>query len=278
MSIPPAHSETLRALFSDRHSRITILTGAGISAESGIPTFRGPEGYWSIGSKVYMPQEMATHEMFQQRPEAVWSWYLYRLGVCLQARPNPGHLALAQLEQRLGDRFILITQNIDNLHLTAGNTLARTYQIHGNINYTRCSGGACPDLLPLPQELRRQRDDSQLSQAELRLLRCPGCGDWLRPHVLWFDEYYDEAHFYLDSSVSRAHETDLLLIVGTSGATTLPNIITMTVLNAGKTIMDLNIEENAFSAPARQSEGGGFIQGSAAQLLPELLALCPGAD
>lgn len=273
MVIPSASSALLTSKFTDGRSRITILTGAGISAESGIPTFRGPEGFWTIGSKVYMPQEMATRSMFRRRPEQVWQWYLYRLGVCLHARPNAGHLALAELEHRLGDRFLLITQNIDNLHILAGNSLARTYQIHGNINYTRCGGDCAPDLLPLPDELKRRRNDSSFSKVELHLLHCPGCGDWLRPHVLWFDEYYDEQHFRFDSSITRANDTDLLIIVGTAGATTLPNIIASTVFNSGKTIIDIDIEENPFSSLAGQSNHGSYIRGNSAQILPELALL-----
>src|SRR5665647_3745503 len=80
--------------------RITALTGAGISAESGIPTFRGPEGYWTVGSTVYQPQEMATFHMFSLMPDEVWKWYLYRMGVCRRAEPNPGHLALVAMEQQ----------------------------------------------------------------------------------------------------------------------------------------------------------------------------------
>ena len=273
MIIPPEISAALKSILTDGHSRITILTGAGISAESGVPTFRGPEGYWSVGSRVYMPQEMATLGMFRRSPEQVWQWYLYRLGVCLHAQPNAGHLALAELERRLGDRFVLITQNIDNLHIIAGNSPARTYQIHGNINYNRCGNGCTPDLMPLPDELRRPRDDSSLSQVELRLLHCPGCGDWLRPHVLWFDEYYDEQHFRFDSSITRANDTDLLIIVGTAGATTLPNIIASTVFNSGKTIIDIDIEENPFSSLAGQSNHGSYIRGNSAQILPELALL-----
>jgi NAD-dependent deacetylase len=273
MSIPAEYHATLTPIITDNRSRITVLTGAGISAESGIPTFRGPEGYWTVGSKVYMPQEMATLSMFRSRPEQVWLWYLYRLGVCLHAQPNAGHLALAQLERRLGDRFKLITQNIDNLHILAGNSLERTYQIHGNINYTRCSDGCTADLLPLADELKQPWDGNGFSKAELELLHCPACGAWLRPHVLWFDEYYDEAHCRFDSSINTANETDLLLIVGTSGATTLPNIIASSVLNAGKTIIDVNIEENVFSMLARQSRHGGFIRGSSVQILPEFITL-----
>ena len=264
----------LKPFFNDNRLRVTVLTGAGISAESGIPTFRGPEGYWTVGSKVYMPQEMATLAMFERQPLIVWQWYLYRLGVCLHAEPNPGHQALVRLERHLGDRFILITQNIDNLHIRAGNTLERTYQIHGNINYTRCTGTCPAGLLLLPDDLKRPRTDALLSDDEVRLLHCPDCGAWLRPHVLWFDEYYDEEYFRFDSSMARANDTDLLLIVGTSGATTLPNQVALTVFSRGKTIIDINVQENPFSELARGSPDGMFIQAASADALPRLAALC----
>ncbi len=100
-------------------SRLTVMTGAGISAESGIPTFRGPEGYWTVGSRSYHPQEMATFAMFRRRPDDVWQWYLHRATVCHQAEPNTGHIAIVALETLFGDRFTLITQNVDGLHLRA---------------------------------------------------------------------------------------------------------------------------------------------------------------
>ena len=108
--------------FKDSRGNITVLTGAGISAESGIPTFRGRDGYWTIGSKEYHPQEMATFHMFTRRPLDVWAWYLYRKTVCAEAVPNAGHRALVELETLFLDRFCLITQNVDGLHLRAGNT------------------------------------------------------------------------------------------------------------------------------------------------------------
>src|SRR5512142_2112025 len=95
----------------EAQGRVVVLTGAGISAESGIPTFRGKDGFWVVGSRNYMPQEMATQEMFRRAPEEVWRWYLYRFGACAGARPNAGHEALAALDRALGDRFHLITQN-----------------------------------------------------------------------------------------------------------------------------------------------------------------------
>jgi NAD-dependent protein deacetylases, SIR2 family len=113
--------------------RLTVMSGAGISAESGIPTFRGTEGYWTVGSRVYHPQEMATRAMFDRSPREVWRWYLYRMGVCRQAAPNAGHRAVVDLERLLGERFTLITQNVDGLHLRAGSSPGRALQIHGNV-------------------------------------------------------------------------------------------------------------------------------------------------
>ncbi|NOS74904.1 MAG: RNA polymerase subunit sigma, partial [Methyloglobulus sp.] len=114
---------------------ITVLTGAGVSAESGIPTFRGEEGYWTVGSRNYQPSEIATQAMFQRNPKEVWKWFLYRRGICEDALPNPGHLAIVKMEKLLGSRFRLVTQNVDGLHLRAGSNIDRTYQVHGNLNY-----------------------------------------------------------------------------------------------------------------------------------------------
>ncbi|MFC2172386.1 NAD-dependent deacetylase, partial [Acidobacteriota bacterium] len=134
--------------FKQADGLLTVLTGAGISAESGIPTFRGPEGYWTVGSREYHPQEMATYSMFTQDAEAVWNWYLFRMGVCGRARPNPGHDAVVELERAFKDRFILITQNVDGLHLRAGNSPTLTYQIHGNIFSMRCSRECSREIYP----------------------------------------------------------------------------------------------------------------------------------
>src|SRR5689334_10636211 len=103
-----------------RSGSIVALTGAGVSAESGIPTFRGKQGYWTVGAREYHPQELATKAAFDAMPWQVWAWYLYRLGVCQRAEPNPGHHALTQLAHALPDRFSLITQNVDGLHRRAG--------------------------------------------------------------------------------------------------------------------------------------------------------------
>jgi len=250
--------------------RITVLTGAGISAESGIPTFRGPEGFWTVGSREYHPQEMATFSMFGKNPEAVWVWYLYRMGLCRQARPNAGHRALAFMESRLGERFTLITQNVDNLHIQAGSSLERTYQIHGNIFYTRCASSCMDAILPLPDALLPKKKGGSLTAEEKNLLTCPACGGWLRPHVLWFDETYDEPNYRFDSALETAQRTQLLITVGTAGATTLPNHIVDIVYNDGGLMIDINVADNPFGRVARQSGNGIFIQRASSEALSQL--------
>ncbi|MFP4422901.1 MAG: SIR2 family NAD-dependent protein deacylase, partial [Desulfococcaceae bacterium] len=248
--------------FSGGPGRITALTGAGISAESGIPTFRGPEGYWTVGSRNYHPQEMATNRMFQEAPDEVWRWYLYRMNVCADAEPNAGHFALVEMEKFLGDRFVLITQNVDGLHLRAGNTPERTYMIHGNVYQMRCAESCAKELFPLPDAFRGRDPSAPLTGAERERLTCPKCGGWTRPHVLWFDEMYDEAYFRFESSLRAAAQTDLLLVVGTSGVTNLPNQVAMVVARKKGLVVDVNIAENPFSELALRS-GGYFLRQSA---------------
>src|SRR6185437_658754 len=122
-----------------RQGAVIALTGAGVSAESGIPTFRGKEGYWTIGAREYHPQELATRAAFDAMPWQVWAWYLYRRGVCRTAEPNAGHRALVAWDGALGDRFALVTQNVDGLHRRAGSPDARLHEIHGAIDLMRCS-------------------------------------------------------------------------------------------------------------------------------------------
>ncbi len=252
---------------------VTVLTGAGISAESGIPTFRGPEGYWTVGSQVYHPQEMATFRMFSRRPDDVWQWYLHRATVCARAAPNAGHRALVALEKHLGARFLLITQNVDGLHLRAGSSPGRTYEIHGNVFFMRCAAECQADLVPLPSDLIGRDSGQPLAAREAAILVCPACGGRTRPHVLWFDESYNEHHFRFQSALQAALDTRLLIVVGTSGATNLPNQVAWTVLNNGGTIFDINIEDNPFSELARKSRGGAFFPFPSNRLLPELVAM-----
>jgi NAD-dependent deacetylase len=248
---------------------VVVLTGAGVSAESGIPTFRGPEGYWTVGSRVYHPQELATQAAFRAMPDEVWRWYLYRLGTCRFAQPNPAHRALVELERALGDRFLLVTQNVDGLHLRAGNGRARTYEIHGNVDFMRCAGEHDRELLPMPADLPPVDEKAPLAGEVRERLVCPRCGDRTRPHVLWFDEYYDEELYRFESSLRAAAGCAVLVTVGTSGATNLPNQMVMAALRGGGLLIDVNPDEGPF-AQAAAGAGGVWLAGSAAATLPEL--------
>jgi NAD-dependent deacetylase len=265
------HREKILQDFAKGSGRLTILTGAGISAESNIPTFRGPEGYWTIGSKEYQPQEMATYRMFRQKPEEVWKWYLYRIDVCKKAQPNPGHHALVEMEMLFKDRFTLITQNVDNLHLRAGNSLDKTFQIHGNVFFMRCADECKKEVFSIPENLIGREKNQALTESDRQLLVCPYCGSRTRPHVLWFDEMYNEHYYRYHSALKVAGETDLLLVVGTSGATSLPNQVVWEVKSRNGIIIDINIAKNPFSIIALKSRQGFFIKQPSGEILPAIV-------
>ncbi|MEM7034145.1 MAG: Sir2 family NAD-dependent protein deacetylase, partial [Chloroflexota bacterium] len=209
---------------------------------------------------------------FRQMPQEVWAWYLYRRGVCRQASPNPGHQALVQLEHRFGDRFRLITQNVDGLHLRAGNTLGRTYQIHGNVDYMRCAQACTDDITPIPEAVPFKAKGESLTEADQALLRCPACNGWARPHVLWFDEFYNEVYFRFQSSLQVAEEADLLMVIGTSGSTNLPHQVALRVAQVGGLLLDINPETNPFSEYAIHT-GGYFLPFASGEILPDLVTL-----
>jgi NAD-dependent deacetylase len=248
---------------------VTLLTGAGISAESGIPTFRGKEGYWVVGSREYHPQELATRSAFERLPEEVWRWYLYRWTVCRDAAPNGAHLAVAELEDALGDELVLVTQNVDGLHLRAGNSLQRTYQIHGNLDYMRCVNGCGSGLSLLPASVPRFGKDTPLDTETAATLHCDSCRGWYRPHVLWFDESYDEELYRFESSLDAAARCRLLITVGTTAATNLPNQMVAVAARRGVPIIDINPEPNPFSEIA-EATGGLWIKEPASEALPRV--------
>jgi len=248
------------------------LTGAGVSAESGIPTFRGEEGYWRVGSRNYQPEQMATRAAFRQMPEEVWAWYLYRRAVCRSAEPNAAHFALVKAERRGGKRFLLVTQNVDGLHLRAGSSPGRTYQIHGNIDFMRCTGECLPAPVPIPDGIDLVWPKGRsITERELEQLRCPACGAMARPHVLWFDETYDERNFRFQSSIEAARLASLVIVVGTTGATSLPMHIGTIAAQRGVPIIVVNPEPNPFSRLVQRTGRGAFLSGTAGELVPELV-------
>ena len=248
---------------------LLILTGAGVSAESGIPTFRGREGFWTVGSINYTPMEMATLAMFERAPEEVWAWYLTRFDACRAAEPNAAHYAIAAIEQHYRDRMTLVTQNIDGLHQRAGSSDARTFAIHGDARRMRCAGPSHDEPVPLPS-LGAAR--APLPESTRRALTCPRCGGWMRPHVLWFDEYYDERFYRSESALKAATEAALLIVVGTTGATSLPMQIGLVCQSRGIPIVNVNPEENPFGEMARAGDGVVLRQ-AATEALPGIMRL-----
>jgi NAD-dependent deacetylase len=264
MDTPDATAACRAALA--RRGHVIVLTGAGISAESGIPTFRGKEGYWTIGAREYHPQELATHDAFEAMPWDVWAWYLYRRGVCRAAAPNAGHKAVVRLDAALADRFALITQNVDGLHRRAGSPAARTFPIHGDIDQMRCAAECSLQRWPIPDEVPALGRGEPVPDPIRGALRCPSCGGMSRPHVLWFDETYDEPRFHLDTARRLAAQAALLVVVGTSAQTNLPWQIVTLAGRAGATIVDINVEDNPFGDLAH-----AVIRAGAAASLPSLV-------
>lgn len=259
---------------SSRAGRLVFLTGAGISAESGIPTFRGPEGYWRVGSRNYHPQELATGAAFRAMPATVWAWYVSRHRSCAGAQPNAAHLALVEAARLLGERFLLVTQNVDGLHRRAGSPVEQLYEIHGNIAQVRCLAG-CPGLLPLEPLLPHFPDEPAPKRLP-REFHCGNCNAPLRPHVLWFDEYYDEPLFRLDSTRAAAKTAALLVVIGTTGATNLPLQVGELAARADAPLVVINPEPNPFSELVRHVSAGVFLQGRAGEWVPGLVrALSP---
>ncbi|MFA5506689.1 MAG: Sir2 family NAD-dependent protein deacetylase [Vulcanimicrobiota bacterium] len=254
---------------------VVFLTGAGISAESQIPTFRGEEGYWMVGSTHYRPTELATREAFAKLPAEVWGWYIYRRTVCRRAEPNSGHKLLAAFERNLGERFLLVTQNVDGLHLRAGNSLKRTYQVHGNIDYMRCWKECCSELFPIPMEIGELDRGAALTQEQQDLLRCPRCQGLARPHVLWFDECYDEEVFRFHSSLIAASKCGILISVGSSGSTNLPTQMVSQACSRGAVVVDINPEGGPYARQA-QAAGGFWLAenaGSGLQKVAEAMGI-----
>lgn len=187
-----------RALELSPASKVVILTGAGVSAESGVPTFRGSNGLWE-GLPV---EAVASPEGFDADPLRVWRFYSQRREGAAAVSPNPGHLAIAKLEASLGDRFLLATQNVDGLHARAGSR--RLVALHGELFESRCE--------------RCNRPFADTRTYFEAVPRCPTCQQRVRPHIVWFGEFLDRAHLARLAAFIEAGGTDLVfLAVGTSG-------------------------------------------------------------
>lgn len=245
---------------------IVVATGAGMSVASGIPTFRGPEGYWTVGSEVYHPQDMATHAAFEAMPEEVWRWYLYRRHVCNRAAPNVGHRVVAALEQAFGDGFACVTQNVDGLHVRGGCSRERVFEVHGSIDMMRDLGTG--ERVPIPDGVEIPERDTPMSPEIWDQLVNPATGNRCRPHVLWFDEFYDEENFRIESALGVSSCAQLMIVVGTSGAARAPYLCLEACWQGGGAIVDIGPEDNPFRTAAQRAAThgrGAWFEGTAVE-------------
>jgi NAD-dependent deacetylase len=222
---------------------VAVLTGAGISAESGIPTFRSAGGLW----RNFRPEDLATPQAFARDPKTVWEWYDWRRGLIAAAKPNPGHLALASLEGRFSE-FTLITQNVDGLHDRAGSR--RPLKVHGDIWDLRCT--AC----------RRTWRDERAPLPELPP-RCE-CGGMARPGVVWFGEALPSG-IWTEAEVA-AGGADVFLVVGTSALVYPAAGLALIAKGGGARVVEINPERTPFS-----DEVDCRLEGAAGEMLPALV-------
>lgn len=237
-------SEQLIALLQSAES-ICVLTGAGISAESGVPTFRGEEGLW----KKFRPEELANFDAFIRNPKLVWEWYRYRRKLIHEVKPNPGHHALVDLE-RVARDFTLVTQNIDNLHRRAGSK--SVVELHGNIERAYCiecgeaaAGTEMENLSGVP--------------------KCRMCNGIVRPDVVWFGENLPVEAF--SKAEAAARRCELFFSIGTSAVVYPAASLPFTALNSGAYVVEINRESTDLSSRANET-----LFGNAGEILPDLLS------
>jgi NAD-dependent deacetylase len=223
-----------------RAERVAVLTGAGISAPSGIPTFRDAlTGLWSK----FKPEELSNPDAYQRDPELVWEWFRWRYELCSQAKPNAAHDALVRLEQRVPD-FALFTQNVDDLHRQAGSK--RLVELHGNIARARCENCRNKQRLPAAADFKPPPI-------------CERCGSRMRPDIVWFGEFLSESD--LDFAARAFSNCDLALVIGTSGvvepAASLPRLAS----SQGAFVIEINPIETPISSRVDAALQMGAVEG-----------------
>jgi len=223
--------------------RVAVLTGAGISAESGVPTFRGQDGLW----KQYRAESLATPEAFERDPALVWEWYDWRRGLIAPVEPNAGHRVLAGWERLFGD-FAVITQNVDGLHAKAGSR--NVVELHGNIWKLRCT---------------KEGTVEEVRETPLPRLPpvCPSCGSLRRPHIVWFGEALDPD--VLDRAAEISRSCQVMFVLGTSGIVQPAASLPFAAARAGAKIVEVNIEPTPLTPQADH-----FLPGKAGDVLSAL--------
>jgi NAD-dependent deacetylase len=224
---------------------VTVLTGAGVSAESGVPTFRDAQtGLWAQ----YSPEDLATPRAFRQNPRLVWEWYAWRRKLVADAEPNPAHRALVEMETLI-PQFHLITQNVDGLHQRAGS--GRVIELHGNITRTKCADEG--------------KIVSQWQEAGEVPPKCPDCGGLLRPDVVWFAEPLPETE--VEQALRASTTCDVFLSIGTSTVVYPAAELPFEALRGGATVVEVNPEATPLTPHVRF-----VLPGTAGQVLPALIA------
>jgi len=220
---------------------IVFFTGAGISSESGIPTFRGKEGLWNK----FKPEELANFDAFIKNPQLVWEWYNYRRKIVHNAQPNPAHLTIAEMQNHFKD-VIVVTQNVDNLHRRAGSK--KIFELHGNIERNFCIN--CKKF---------QNEELDFSSG---VPKCE-CGGLIRPDVVWFGEYLPEDQFL--GGEKAALKSDIFFVIGTSAVVYPAAGLVYTAKASGAIIVEINIEETELSSMVHYS-----YFGKAGEILPKI--------
>ncbi len=241
----PPFSDTLVQKLAEAE-RVAVLTGAGISAESGVPTFRDPGGLW----QQFRPEELANIDAFLRNPVLVQGWYAHRRAVVEDVEPNPGHHALAALE-RLVPHFLLATQNVDDLHRRAGSLTV--VELHGNLTRSTCADCGEP----------ASRDDLAAIEHGAEA-RCRACGGLLRPDVVWFGEMLPEGA--LERAAAAAAEADVFLSVGTSAVVYPAAGLPLVAKEAGAYVAEVNVERSAIAG-----EMSEVVLGPSGEVLPALV-------
>jgi NAD-dependent deacetylase len=227
---------------------ITVITGAGISAESGVPTFRGAAGLW----RSFRPEDLATPQAFARDPQLIWDWYRWRRRSIAEAVPNPGHQVLARWDSRIHD-YLLLTQNVDGLHTRAGSR--RLVELHGNIWRARCTKNASHVVDESPPTPDGERVTRAVGLAAggggappaLKdvLPTCSSCGALLRPDIVWFGESLDGAA--VSRALAAVHACELLILVGTSGVVYPVAGFPLMARRHGARVVEINIEPTPLS-------------------------------
>lgn len=247
-----------RALLGDAR-RLLVFTGAGVSAESGVPTFRGAGGMW----RSRRPEELATPAAFARDPRLVWEWYGWRRELVARCLPNAAHAAIAR-RAAARPATAVVTQNVDGLHqraaaaVTDAATARPVVALHGTLFGVRCTAWPrCPTRFP---------HDAPIDATTLDTLpRCPACGALLRPDVVWFGESLDAAD--LEAAFDAARACDACLVVGTSALVQPAASVAAAAARAGAPLVEVNAEATALTAMAAVA-----LRGPAAAVVPEILA------